>query len=91
MVLLDFVEGLPRSGQVLVVVDKYSKFAHFLPLRHPFTALLVAKAYMDQVYKLHGMPSSLISDRDCVFTRTLWKELFGLAGVQLRMSSAYHP
>jgi len=94
MVSLDFVEGLPRSGQadcILVVVDKYSKFAHFIPLRHPYTALSVAKAYMDQVYKLHGMPSSLISDRDRVFTSNFWKELFGLAGVQLRMSSAYHP
>lgn len=94
MVSLDFVEGLPRSGWadcILVVVDKYSKYAHFIPLRHPFTALSVAKAYMAQVYKLHGMPSSLISDRDRVFTSNFWKELFGLAGVQLCMSSAYHP
>ena len=46
---------------------------------------------MDHVYKLHGMPTSLISDRDRIFTSNLWRELFGLAGVQLRMSSAYHP
>ena len=94
MVSLDFVEGLPRSGHsdtILVVVDKYSKFAHFIPLRHPFIALSVAKAFMDHVYKLHGLPSSLVSDRDRVFTSKLWKELFALAGVQLRMSSAYHP
>ena len=94
MVSLDFVEGLPRSGNsdtILVVVDKYSKFAHFIPLRHPFTALSVAKAFLDHVYKLHGLPSSLVSDRDRVFTSNLWKELFALAGVQLRMSSAYHP
>jgi len=94
MVSLDFVEGLPRSGFancILVVVDKFSKFAHFIPMKHPFTALTVAKVYMDNVYKLHGMPSSLISDRDRIFTSTLWRELFNLAGVQLRMSSAYHP
>ena len=94
MVSLDFVEGLPSFGSancILVVVDKFSKFAHFIPLRHPFTALSVAKAYMDNVYKLHEMPSSLISDRDQVFTSTFWQELFGLAGMQLRMSSAYHP
>jgi len=94
MVSLDFVEGLPRSGFancILVVVDKFSKFAHFIPMKHPFTALTVAKVYMDNVYKLHGMPSSLISDRDRIFTSTLWRELFSLAGVQLRMSSAYHP
>jgi hypothetical protein len=91
---LDFVEGLPTSGQfncILVVVDKYTKFAHFLPLKHPFTALLVAKAYMDNVYKLHDFLSSLVSDRDRVFTWKLWKELFGLSGVTLRMSSSYHP
>jgi len=91
---MDFVEGLPCSEHldtILVVVDKYSKFAHFIPLRHPFTALSVAKAFMSHVYKLHGMPSSIISDRDKVFTNNLWRELFGLAGIQLRMSSAYHP
>lgn len=94
MVSLDFVEGLPQSGQfncILVVVDKFSKFAHFVPLKHPFTALSVAKSYMNNIYKLHGMPLSLISDRDRVFTSNLWKELFGLSGVTLRMSSAYHP
>jgi len=94
IVAMDFVEGLPcseHSDTILVVVDKYSKFAHFIPLRHPFTALSVAKAFMSHVYKLHGMPSSIISDRDKVFTSNLWRELFGLAGVQLRMSSAYHP
>jgi len=94
IVSLDFVEGLPRSGQynsILVVVDKYSKFAHFVPLRHPFTALSVAKAYLDNVYKLHGLPMSLISNCDRVFTSKLWQELFSLAGVSLRMSSSYHP
>jgi hypothetical protein len=94
IVSLDFVEGLPRSGQyncILVVVDKFSKFAHFIPLRHPFTAFSVAKLFLDNIYKLHGMPASLISDRDRVFTSALWKELFSLAGVTLRMSSAYHP
>jgi hypothetical protein len=94
MVSLDFVEGLPKSSQfncILVAVDKFSKFSHFIPLRHPFTSLSVAKLYLDNVYKLHGMPASLISDRDRIFTSTLWKELFGLAGVTLHTSSSYHP
>jgi hypothetical protein len=94
VVSMDFVEGLPRSGHyncILVVVDKLTKFAHFIPLCHPFTALTVAKEFLDNVYKLHGMPLSIISDRDRVFTSTLWKELFGLAEVKLQMSSAYHP
>jgi hypothetical protein len=93
IVSLDFVEGLPPSGQfkcILVVVDKFSKLDHFVPLKHPFTALTVAGAYMENVYKLHGMPASLLSDRDRIFTSNLWKELFGLAGVTLRMNSSYH-
>lgn len=94
MVSLDFIEGLPRSANhncILVVVDKLTKYAHFLALTHPFTAWSVAKAYLDNVYKLHGLPKYLISDRDRVFTSTLWKELFKGSGTQLCMSTAYHP
>ena len=91
---MDFVEGLPQShgyNCILVVVDRFSKFSHFLALKHPFTALGVAKVFMQQVYRLHGLPSSIISDRDKIFLSTLWQELFKLANVQLKMSSAYHP
>lgn len=91
---MDFIEGLPRSGNtncVLVVVDKFSKFAHFIPLLHPFTAATVAKTFLDNIYKLHGMPSHIISDRDRIFTSTFWRELFKLANTTLCMSSAYHP
>lgn len=94
MVSLDFIEGLPRSASfncILVVVDKFSKYAHFVPLAHPFTALDVAEAYMQFIHRLHGLPQSLISDRDRIFTSTLWTTLFRLAGTQLRMSSSYHP
>jgi transposase InsO family protein len=51
----------------------------------------VTKLFIENVYKLHGMPSILISNRDRIFTSTLWRELFRLAQVQLSMSSAYHP
>lgn len=94
IISMDFVEGLPLSGSVncvLVVVDSFTKYAHFLPLRHPFTAFVVAKLFLHNIYKLHGMPQSIISDRDRIFTSTLWKELFRLADVQLQMSSSYHP
>uniref|UniRef100_A0A0A8ZC98 Integrase catalytic domain-containing protein n=1 Tax=Arundo donax TaxID=35708 RepID=A0A0A8ZC98_ARUDO len=56
---MDFIEGLPRSSSyncILVVVDKFSKYSHFIKLSHPFTALDIAKVYLDNVYKLHGMP-----------------------------------
>jgi hypothetical protein len=91
---MDFVEGLPKSGAanaILVVVDKFSKFAHFIPLRHPFTAATVAKLFMDVVYRYHGMPKSIVSDRDRIFLSKFWQELCSLAGVFLRMSSSYHP
>jgi len=68
---MDFIEGLTKSKgftTILVVVDKFSRYAHFLPLAHPFTALTVAHVFMDHIYKLHGMPTSIISDRDRIFT-----------------------
>lgn len=91
---MDFVEGFPRSGKfdgVLVVVDKLSRYAHFIPIAHPYSAETVARLYLDNIFKLHSMPKSIISDRDKVFTSTFWKELFRLTGTQLRPSSSYHP
>jgi len=66
VVCMDFVEGLPSSHGftvIMVIVDMLSKYAHFLPLAHPFTALQVAQLYFDQIYKLHGLPKAIISDR----------------------------
>jgi len=94
VVSLDFIEGLPKSqgkDTILVIIDKFSKYAHFLPLTHPFTALSVAQLYFSQVYKLHGLPEAIISDRDRIFTSALWQELFRLSDTQLLMSSSYHP
>jgi hypothetical protein len=90
---MDFIEGLPKSKKydsILVVVDKFTKYAHFVPLSHPFTALQVAQVFVDNIYKLHGLPTSIVSDRDRIFTSQVWKELFRLTDTQLMMSS-YHP
>jgi hypothetical protein len=68
---MDFIEGLPTSSGyncILVVVDKFSKYSHFVKLKHPFSALTVAQQYMEHIYKLHGMPTTIVSDRDKVFT-----------------------
>lgn len=94
MATMDFIEGLPPSRQfscILVVVDKLTKFAHFIPLKHPYTASKVAELFVDNVYRLHSMPASIVSDRDPVFTSKFWQALFRATGVQLRMSTANHP
>lgn len=94
IISMDFIEGLPRSqgkNCVLVVVDKFTKYSHFLALNHPFTAAVVAKLFFDNVYKLHGLPDSFVYDRDKIFTSSFWQELFKLARVSLRMSTSYHP
>lgn len=65
-ITIDFVEGLPLSSganTILVVVDCFTKFAHFLPMKHHFSAPQVAGVFADSVVKLHGMPRSIISDR----------------------------
>jgi hypothetical protein len=91
---MDFVEGLPKSNgkeAILVVVDQLTKYAHFLPLRHPFTAATVAGVFFHEVVRLHGVPSIIISDRDRVFMSFFWRELFKLQGTSLHRSTAYHP
>ncbi|CAM8987288.1 unnamed protein product [Rhodiola kirilowii] len=91
---MGFIEGLPPSfGKhcILVVVDRLSKNAHFLAMSHPYAAIEVAQIYMDNVFKLHGMPQSVINDRDPTFLSQVWKELFRVHGVDLKISTAYHP
>ncbi|KAF0930229.1 hypothetical protein E2562_030873 [Oryza meyeriana var. granulata] len=91
---LDFVEGFPKvhgKSVVLTVVDRFSKYAHFIALGHSYSTASVATAFFDDIVRLHGFPASIVSDRDPVFAGHFWQELFGLAGVKLNMSSAFHP
>jgi hypothetical protein len=91
---MDFVEGLPRvngKSVVLTVVDRFSKYAHFVPLGHPYTTTSVAKVFFEAIVCLHGLSESIVSDRDPVFTSKFWTELFSLSGVKLQLSSAFHP
>ena len=91
---MDFVEGFPRVGGksvILTIVDRFSKMAHFLALSHPYSAQSVARAFFDNIVRLHGFPCSIVSDRDTVFTSHFWEELFKMAGVKLLRSLAFHP
>jgi len=93
-VSMDFMEGLPKVGGksvIMTVVDRFSKSAHFIPLGHPYTAETVARAFFGEVVRLHGIPASIVSDRDPVFTSAFWQALFSATGTKLQMSSAFHP
>ena len=93
-VSMDFVEGLPSSNGytvIMVVVDRLTKYAHFVALKHPFSAVSVAKEFVANVVRLHGIPNSIVSDRDKVFISAFWRTLFNLQGTKLCMSSSYHP
>ena len=74
-----------------MVVDRFSKYTHFMSLSYPYSAPTVAKIFMDNVYKLHKLLASVVSDGDPVFLSKFWKELFTIQGVNLLYSSAYHP
>jgi hypothetical protein len=70
-IAIDFIEGLPKvagKSVILTVVDRFSKYAHFIPLGHTYTAASVARAFFDSIVRLHRFPSSIVSDRDPVFT-----------------------
>ncbi|KAF0899555.1 hypothetical protein E2562_020761 [Oryza meyeriana var. granulata] len=84
---------LKKEGKsvILTVVDRFSKYCHFIPLAHPYTAETVAQAFFSDIVRLHGIPQSMVSDRDPVFTSKFWSELMRLSGAKLHMTSAFHP
>jgi hypothetical protein len=90
----DFIEGLPKNdgySVILVMMERLTKYARFFPLKHSYSALFVARILYDGVMKLHGMPESIVSNRDKVFTSTVWTELFKLMGLKLLYNTTYHP
>lgn len=91
----DFIDGLPLSygkSVILVIGNGLCKYIHFISLSHPYSAAQVAHAILENVFKLHGMPSSILCDRDAIFTSSFsWQYLFWLYGSEMLMSSPYDP
>ena len=94
-VSIDFMTKLPRSQRgndmLMVVVDRLSKQAHFIPVKESYGATEIAEIYHNKIFKHHGIPKAIVSDRDPRFTADFWKELWKSIGTQLRMSTADHP
>ena len=92
---MDFVSGLPltpsKKDAIWVVVDRLTKSAHFIPVRIDYSLDKLAELYISQIVKLHGVPISIISDRDPRFTSRFWKKLQDALGTKLHFSTAFHP
>ncbi|GJY11211.1 putative reverse transcriptase domain-containing protein [Tanacetum coccineum] len=94
-ITMDFVSGLPRTpsgyDSIWVIVDRLTKSAHFLPMKKTDSIEKLAQLYLKEIVCKHGVPTSIISDRDSLFTSRFWKSLQEAMGTQLDMSTAYHP
>lgn len=90
---MNFSECLPTSHShivILVVADRFSKYAHLSSLAHVYTANDVAHLFMQTVFKLYGMLNSIVSDTDPIFMSLFLKELFKIVGNSVEAKSAYH-
>lgn len=93
-ITLDFIEELPPSkgyDTILVIVDRLTRYGHFIRLKHSFSAYTVANEFVKEIVHLHGFLVSIVSDRNRVFMSLFWYELFRSQGTTLKRSSAYHP
>jgi len=92
-IAMDFITDLPLSeecDQLWVVIDRFTKMAHFIPLKEK-TAANLTKIFAREIWRFHGLPTDIVSDRDSRFTSEIWKEFLELLGIRPRMSTAFHP
>ncbi|GJX75968.1 reverse transcriptase domain-containing protein [Tanacetum coccineum] len=94
-IAMDFITKLPRSSSghdaIWVIVDRLTKSAHFLAIREDYSMEKLARLYIDEIVARHGVPTSIISDRDGRFTSRFWQTMQKALGTRLDMSTAYHP
>jgi len=92
-IAMDFITELPQSegcDQLCVIVDRFTKMAHFIPLKEK-TALDLARIFAKEIWKNHGLPTDIVSDRDSRFTSEVWREFLKILDIRPRMSTAFHP
>ncbi|KAL4282674.1 hypothetical protein GQ457_16G021220 [Hibiscus cannabinus] len=94
-ITMDFVMGLPmtpsKKDSVWVIVDRFTKCAHFLPVHTTYTYDKLAELYIREIVRLHGVPKSIVSDRDPKFTSRFWESLHTTLGSRLNFNTSYHP
>nr|GEU80662.1 putative reverse transcriptase domain-containing protein [Tanacetum cinerariifolium] len=94
-ITMDFINKLPRTrsghDSIWVIVDRLTKSAHFLAVREDYKTEKLARLYINEIIARHGVPVSIISDRDIYFTSRFWKSLQRALGTRLDLSTAYHP
>ena len=91
---MDFITSFPRTqGKdcIFVVVDRLTKFSHFFSIATDFSASQVVELFFKEIFRLHGLPKTIVNDRDSIFMSTFWQELFILVGTTLTPSTRYHP
>lgn len=91
---MDFITGLPRvkcADTMLVVIDRLTKYEHFIAIHHPYTTKDIVEIFIKDVVRLHGFLRFIVTNWDCVFISNFLLELFKAMGTSLKFSSAYHP
>ena len=92
---MDFVVGLPKTtyehNSIWVIVDRLTKLAHFLPIKITYSLEQLADLYVKEIVRLHGVPMSIIYDRDSRFTSTFWRSVQRVMSTKLKFSTAFHP